>query len=148
MKAFLLYTRAHTLTDLDAPALVMYGVTMINLGRCEQAVGIITEGLQKDPSNLDGYKNRATALERLGYLSQAACDLETAFSISPNDVDTRSRQGAISRDLHQPQTAISYYERLFALILIQLRLITTWVRVTQIWDLMTRRLSASIKPYP
>jgi Flp pilus assembly protein TadD len=89
------FRHAAQLRPDQASARQQFGLNLLVLGRCDEAVRELGEAVRLDPSNPDSLSNLAYCELKLGRMSAARSHVEAALKVSPDDELARQLAAAI-----------------------------------------------------
>ena len=103
------------LDDGQADAWHLLGLTHLDGGRLQQAVGAFTEAIRLAPEVAGFHVNLAAALHRLGEISAAAGSSQTALRLDARLPDAHYNYGNVLLDLDRPDDAETHFAEAAAL---------------------------------
>jgi tetratricopeptide (TPR) repeat protein len=86
------------------------GSTLAALGRHEQAIAALREGLQLEPNNMTALGNLASSLAAEGQLNQAMQTIRQVLDFSPEDADAHRNYGGMLYVTHRDAEAQREFE--------------------------------------
>ncbi len=94
------YDRAIELNPGDANAYYTRGVSLVVLGKHDEAIADYNEAVQLDPTYADAYYRRGVAHAQTGGIEQAIADLEQALTVT-TDPDDRTEIEELMEDIRR-----------------------------------------------
>ena len=110
-KAFSLFDEALQLAPDNSNALMNRGVTYIDVGRNEEALGDLDRALELAPDNPDALMNRGVAYLNLRRNEEALRDLNRALELAPDTPFALSRRGGVYLNLGRYEEALRDLDR-------------------------------------
>jgi tetratricopeptide (TPR) repeat protein len=103
----------HTLacTSRNAVAHNNFGVTLVSLGRVDEAIAQYRQALAIDPDYAEAHHDLAVALANLGRLDEAIGHYQRAVTIQPNFAEAHNNLGNALADRGQVNSAIAHYQK-------------------------------------
>jgi tetratricopeptide (TPR) repeat protein len=97
------HNRAIELNPGDAGGYCRRGVSLVVLGKHDEAIADYDEAVQLDPTYADAYYRRGVAHAQTGAIEQAIADLEQALTVS-TDPDDRTEIEELMEDIRRSAT--------------------------------------------
>ncbi len=105
------YVRAADLMPDDEDAQVQAGSFLLLAGRFQDAEGLASRMLQRNPNSVQGHIMRANALAGLKDMSGAVSAFETALSLDPNRATTYAELGTVQAQAGNREAAEKAFRR-------------------------------------
>jgi tetratricopeptide (TPR) repeat protein len=108
-KASVHLAEAARLKPTYSPAFNNLGLTLMNMGKFEEAIVDYRKAIELDPNNAQAYGNLGLALIRAGRDQEAIPELTKARALAPHYADPVFRLGLLMAKQGKAQEAISYF---------------------------------------
>jgi len=87
------------------------GVTLMRLGKVQEAIGHYEQAVRLKPDYADAHDNLGVALEQAGRGQEAIGHYEQALRIKPDYAEAHNNLGNALDELDRPQEAVGHYEQ-------------------------------------
>jgi tetratricopeptide (TPR) repeat protein len=87
------------------------GVTLMRLGKVQEAIGHYEQALRRNPDFCTAHNNLGSALLQAGKATEAIRHYEQALRIKPDFAEAHNNLGNALDELDRPQEAVGHYEQ-------------------------------------